>query len=230
MEQTYRRRSAQAARASQRRRENRKGMEWDKETIGQQSAVCILFFLVAMVVKMLPDPALEFTRNSIHYVLTQDTDWGGTITNAKNFIMENVFQKPQTQESLDPLGSMTAPADGEIISGFGMRTDPSGGGETFHYGVDFAGEAGEKIKCAAEGIVQEVGYSEELGNYISVKHGEKIFSLYGHCDRILATEGDAIGAGQVIATMGNSGKTSAPMLHFEIREGDASLDPSVFIN
>lgn len=230
MEQTYRRRSAHAARSYQRRHEEKKGMGGYKQTIVQQAAVCILFFLAAMLIKMLPDPALDFTRYSVQYVLTQQTDWGAAIANAKNFIMENVFQKPQTQESLDPLGNMTVPVEGEITSGFGMRTDPSGGGETFHYGVDFAGEAGEKIKCAAEGVVQEIGHSEELGNFILVKHGDKISSLYGHCDKILPSAGDTINGGQVIATMGSTGKASAPMLHFEIREGDTSLDPSVFID
>ena len=52
----------------------------------------------------------------------------------------------------------------------------------------------------------------------------------GHCDKILPSAGDTINGGQVIATMGSTGKASAPMLHFEIREGDTSLDPSVFID
>ncbi len=232
MEQVYRRQSTQPSRHKTARKRfggEKYGLQNYKRTVIEQSAFCILLFVAALVIKMYPASSMDFAKNSIQFILTEQTDWAMMLENTKDFFMQKVLQKPSEQEELDPLANLTAPVAGEINSPFGMRIDPMDGEEKFHYGVDFLGNSGDKIQCAADGLAQEIGFSEEYGNYILVKHSETIASFYAHCDKILPVEGDSIKAGQVIATMGTSGNVKQPCLHFEIREGDTSLDPAVFL-
>lgn len=200
-----------------------------KRTIMQQSAVCILIFSALLLIKMNPLPTLAFTTNSVSYIVSCQSDWAGAFARIKSFVTEEILQKEQVEPELEPLAKMVAPVKTQVVSAFGKQTDSTSGRETFHYGVDFGGSEGEKIYCVADGIVEEIGYSEEYGNFILVKHGEKIASYYSYCDKILPAEGDEIKSGQIIATMGNSKETGLPCLHFEIREGDTSLDPAVFL-
>lgn len=229
MEQIYRRRSERAD-GARGRRERVCTERGYRQTLLQQTVICVLLFTGALFVKMSPREDTAFAAQSISYILTQQTDFGQLAEKSKAFLEEKVLKKTQQDGDLDSLANLTAPLDTEMISEFGMRVDPVSGEEKFHYGIDFSGEGGEKIKCVSDGTAEEIGSNEEYGNYILIRHGEKYASFYAHCEKILPVKGDAVKAGQVIATVGNSGNVTAPCLHFEIREGDTSLDPSVFLN
>lgn len=223
MQQTYRRRTY-----TRQRKDNFTFIQSCRKSIIKQTAVSLLIFAAMLMVKMSANTSFDRTKSAICYTIVNNTDWQGAFESVHSFIKEKVSADKSLNEH-ELLTKMETPTDGKVISEFGMRTDSKTGKDNFHYGVDFSGSIGDKIRCASDGTVGETGYSDEYGNFILIKHNDKISSFYAHCERVLPVAGDKIKSGQVIATLGNSGNVSDPCLHFEIREGDTSLDPMVFL-
>jgi murein DD-endopeptidase MepM/ murein hydrolase activator NlpD len=98
-----------------------------------------------------------------------------------------------------------------------------------HPGIDIAVPAGTPVRAAGGGTVKEVGYSPDYGLFVLLRHPSGYETMYGHASRLIVAEGDDIQAGQVIALSGNSGRSTAPHLHFEIRQGGKSLDPLTLV-
>ncbi len=223
MERSYRRRTY-----ARQKRDNQSFIYSCRRSIIKQSAVSLLIFAVLLTIKMSAKTLSDEMINTISYTVDADTDWKGIITGAHSFVKEAVGANKDLSEH-EVLTKMQMPTDGEVISEFGMRTDSKTGTDDFHYGVDFSGGIGDKIHCVSEGTVSETGYSDNYGNYILIKHDDKISSFYANCEKVLPAIGDKVKSGQVIATVGNSGNITEPCLHFEIREADVSLDPMVFL-
>jgi murein DD-endopeptidase MepM/ murein hydrolase activator NlpD len=118
------------------------------------------------------------------------------------------------------------------IKGYVTRRYNSTGGEKsddYHPGIDIAAQRGTPILACADGIVVTVGWDETYGNMIVVDHGYGIYTLYGHNSRNLVKEGERVTRGQTIAFVGSTGKSSAPHLHFEIRENGIPVDPEKYL-
>jgi murein DD-endopeptidase MepM/ murein hydrolase activator NlpD len=98
-----------------------------------------------------------------------------------------------------------------------------------HPGIDIAVPVGSMVRAAGGGIVAESGQDPEYGWFVLLEHAEGYQSMYGHLSRRLVSQGDTVQAGQVIALTGNSGRSSAPHLHFEIRRQGSSLDPLTMV-
>jgi murein DD-endopeptidase MepM/ murein hydrolase activator NlpD len=107
------------------------------------------------------------------------------------------------------------PIDGWVTRGFSL-SESAFGGE--HTGVDFAAKEGTQVKVTADGTVSLVGWDDVFGNLVMVDHGNGYITYYGHNSKILVDSGDFVKRGEVIALSGNSGKSSAPHLHYEIRK------------
>jgi murein DD-endopeptidase MepM/ murein hydrolase activator NlpD len=118
------------------------------------------------------------------------------------------------------------PVDGELTSGFGYRIHPITKKLGFHTGVDIGADEGTPIKAAFNGTVVEVGVSNAYGNYIILDHGNGIKTFYGHCSALLAPKDAVIRAGETIAYVGNTGLSTGPHLHFEIRFYDKYINPA----
>jgi murein DD-endopeptidase MepM/ murein hydrolase activator NlpD len=113
------------------------------------------------------------------------------------------------------------------VSGFITRgTDTTAGA---HSGLDIAVPIGTEVRASGAGIVAEVGESAEYGHFIRILHSEDFESLYGHLGKVLVATGAKINAQHVIALSGNSGKSTAPHLHFEIRKSGVFVDPRQII-
>jgi murein DD-endopeptidase MepM/ murein hydrolase activator NlpD len=119
------------------------------------------------------------------------------------------------------------PIDGWISRGFSKDAYVFGGE---HTGVDFAAKEGTEVKVTADGIVSFTGWDDIYGNLVIVDHKNGYVSYYGHNSRILVNSGSSVKRGQVIALSGNSGRSSAPHLHYEIRKNDIPVDPKDFMN
>ena len=104
-----------------------------------------------------------------------------------------------------------------------------GSGEETHPGIDIAVPIGNVVRAAGGGIVLQTGAQEEYGNFVLLEHPEGYQSMYGHLSRILAVQGMRVSAGEVIALSGNTGRSSAPHLHFEIRHNGSSIDPGTMV-
>ena len=114
-----------------------------------------------------------------------------------------------------------------ISSPFGNRRSPITGRSEFHRGVDIAGSgiSGTNIYAANDGIVIISQFSGSLGNHVVIDHGGGVTTLYGHALRRLVSVGDSVTRGQAIATVGSTGASTGPHLHFEVAVNGTREDP-----
>jgi murein DD-endopeptidase MepM/ murein hydrolase activator NlpD len=114
-------------------------------------------------------------------------------------------------------------------SGFGFRTDPITGGGAFHAGLDFRGPIGTPVYAAAAGRVSFAGVKQGYGRCLEISHGNGLLTRYAHLSRIGAGLGQRVATGSAIGSIGNSGRSTGPHLHFEVRIGDRAVDPRPFL-
>jgi murein DD-endopeptidase MepM/ murein hydrolase activator NlpD len=98
-----------------------------------------------------------------------------------------------------------------------------------HPGLDIAVPVGTQVRASGGATVNQVGEDPEYGLYVLLDHPEGYQTMYGHLSRIIVTDGQNVEAGEVIGLSGNSGRSTAPHLHFEIRQGGTSLDPRTMV-
>jgi murein DD-endopeptidase MepM/ murein hydrolase activator NlpD len=121
------------------------------------------------------------------------------------------------------------PLDGIVSSSFGLRASPLGGGEHFHRGVDIAAPAGSPIRAVAAGRVIFSGWTAGYGNLVAIAHQDGVVTRYAHNSVNLVSVGEQVVAGQEIALVGTSGRTTGPHLHFEILKDGHAIDPQPFL-
>ncbi|MCP5405396.1 MAG: M23 family metallopeptidase [Pseudomonadaceae bacterium] len=124
-----------------------------------------------------------------------------------------------------PVMSTTARA----TSSYGWRTDPVRGGRAFHSGGDIADKVGTPVVAAGEGTVIFSGWRFGYGNLIEVKHTQGFTTRYAHLSKRIAAEGDRVYPGDLIALLGNTGRSTGPHLHFEVRRDGQPLNPYPFV-
>ena len=117
------------------------------------------------------------------------------------------------------------PVAGRVTSPFGLRSDPLTGELREHDGVDLGAPAGAAIRVTADGIVRSAGPRGGYGYAVEVDHGNGLTTLYGHASELLVSAGDVVHAGQEIARVGSTGRSTGPHLHFEVRVGGRPVDP-----
>jgi murein DD-endopeptidase MepM/ murein hydrolase activator NlpD len=123
------------------------------------------------------------------------------------------------------------PVRGFLSSTFGPRTDPFTGTQRMHEAIDIVAPKGTPIKAPADGIVTYSGVDPSLGNMLVVDHGYGVITRYGHNDTILVREGQRVKRGDTIATVGSSGRSTGPHLHYEVRINDVAINPlKIIIN
>ncbi len=125
---------------------------------------------------------------------------------------------------------MVLPLKGKTTSPFGVRTHPISGDLRFHAGIDIAAEKGTNIYSAFDGEVVEADYDKWNGNYLKIKHDNDILTVYCHCEKLNVKKGQKIRAGEVIATVGSTGSSTGPHLHFELRIDNISYNPQKALN
>ena len=125
--------------------------------------------------------------------------------------------------------SESTPILGRTSSGFGYRMHPIQNEMRFHYGTDYAADAGTEIHAFADGIVAEAGISDGYGNYVKIDHGNGFTTLYAHCSELLIHEGDSVTRNQTIALVGSTGQSTGPHLHFELMHNGVYLNPEFYL-
>ena len=129
------------------------------------------------------------------------------------------------------LGMIGWPLSGTstLTSGYGYRSDPFTGEQSFHGGIDLACPEGTPVLAAADGIVSYVNASDPwgygYGYHVVIEHEKSLSTLYGHCSAVSVTSGQAVKAGEVIAYVGSTGNSTGNHLHFEVRRNGAREDP-----
>ena len=122
------------------------------------------------------------------------------------------------------------PVNGELTSGYGYRRDPFTRKRAFHNGVDLSVPSGTHVYAAAKGKVKKIGKNKRSGKYIIISHGDKYESIYCHLSNINVKKGEKVTPETKIGYSGNTGRSTGPHLHFEIRENGKSVNPFSIIH
>lgn len=141
----------------------------------------------------------------------------------------------ELQELLENQRSLLAstpsiwPTRGWVTSGFGYRIYPFTGERRMHDGIDIANAIGTPIVAPADGIVTFVGTEGNYGKMLLINHGYGLVTCYGHCSEISAKPGQKVKRGEMVAAIGNTGVSTGPHLHYEIRVNGVPVDPENYL-
>src|SRR5215470_10068957 len=130
------------------------------------------------------------------------------------------------RDAPDPLTALRVhwPVRGPISSGFGARRSLGGRGDV-HTGVDICARAGTPVRAPTRGIVAFAGWQNGYGRTIILEHGQGVESLYGHLSKFVVKRGQSVEQGATIGLTGNSGHSSGPHLHYEVRVNERPVNP-----
>ncbi len=144
-----------------------------------------------------------------------------------------VNEKEAMLKALPAIQPVSNPDLTKLSSGFGMRINPFHKGRVMHRGIDFTGHRGEavmatgagKVIAVKEGVSLETGY----GNYVEIDHGYGYVTKYAHLEKILVKRGQKVTRGEQIATLGSTGGSIAPHVHYEVIRDGEKIDPIQFL-
>jgi len=125
-----------------------------------------------------------------------------------------------------PFAGCAPPVVGRVSSPFGDRVDPFEGGRRFHRGLDVAAPEGTPIHSLADGVVTMAQERAGYGRVVVVEHADGWSSLYAHCDAMDVTPGQRVARGEVLGTVGSSGRSTGPHLHLELHLHGTAVDPA----
>ncbi|MEW5739223.1 MAG: M23 family metallopeptidase [Myxococcota bacterium] len=135
----------------------------------------------------------------------------------------------QDQKSLLASVPSVWPVRGWVTSDFGSRLDPYTSERVMHAGLDIAGPHGKEIIAPSDGTVVFAGLEGGYGNVLVVDHGYGIKTRYGHLASINVKPGEKVKRGDIMAMMGNTGRSTGPHLHYEVRVNGVAQNPRKFI-
>ena len=142
-------------------------------------------------------------------------------------ILSELIQGEQVKSDATPSGRPIL--SGWLSSRYGTRIDPFSGKKAWHEGVDFAGKAGSDIVAVASGVVSWSGERYGYGKMVEVAHGDGVITRYAHNQENHVKEGDMVRRGDVVALMGNSGRSTGPHVHFEVHKNGRPVDPASYL-
>ena len=119
--------------------------------------------------------------------------------------------------------------EASLGSGFGRRVDPINGTQAIHDGLDFNAEIGAPVVAAAAGVVIASEFRPDYGNVVEIDHGEGLTSLYAHMSKLKVQVGQVVKRGTPVGALGNTGRSTGPHLHFEVRMFGAPQNPAHFL-
>lgn len=158
-----------------------------------------------------------------------------SLDNLDTEIAVQTQEKTELYSFLDSRKSMFActpsiwPAKGWVSSKFGYRVSPFTNEKEFHNGMDIAAKSGSPIIAPADGIVTGIEKSYGYGNLLTVNHGYGLKTRYAHLSKVLVKKGQAVKRGDIIANMGNTGRSTGPHLHYEVFLEGVPVDPGRYI-
>jgi len=150
--------------------------------------------------------------------------------NRNNLNNEIIFKSGFFNHSLHNIKAFSSPLNGTITSEFGPRKDPFTGEEKMHNGIDISAPVGTPVKAVMDGQVVFSGYMNDYGNVVFVEHENDFISIYAHNSSNNVSLGDEVKKGQIISTVGDSGKSTGPHLHLGMEKNGEPIDPMKFIH
>ncbi len=150
------------------------------------------------------------------------------VTAHENELLEMTTLIEERKSILDSTPAIW-PAKGWITSVFGYRKSPFTGKKAMHFGLDVSSRRGTPIFATARGVVTFSGIKGNYGKVVALSHGYGFLTIYGHNSVNLVAVGDKVERGDVIAYLGNTGRSTAPHLHYEVRINGVPVNPNYYI-
>ena len=222
-----------------------------------QIIICLLIYAIFYMITTTNYIFSESVINQTSSILNYDINFNDLYKRGKEYIkgiinnknssnetVSNTMQEDENKENIAQVKSTTQmekdanylkknyefikPISGTITSGFGEREVTSKAMTKDHKGIDIAATQGTEIKSAIDGQVIEADSNSQYGNFIKIKKDDMI-TVYAHCEKLKVSKDDNIKKGDVIATVGSTGNSTGPHLHFEIRLSNRYIDPRFII-
>lgn len=143
--------------------------------------------------------------------------------------LQELWDTLSERESLLNATPSIKPVMGWYTSRFGYRLDPYTNRPIMHSGLDIAAAQGSPVFAPANGVVSFVGYESGYGNLVSIDHGYGVITRYGHNSRVFVQKGQTVSRRDVIASVGSTGRSTGPHLHYEVRVHGVPVDPMNYI-
>lgn len=195
----------------------------------------------AAIVRVNPSPAMSGEGGPIHQVAREVNANARTFSELRASIhpstdlkslIERLAAKREaplpTPASTGPWKS-TVEGPARLTSNYGMRPDPFTGRLSFHDGIDLAAASGSKVYAFRDGTVTHSGWKSGYGQVVILKHEDGLESLYGHASETLVRAGQKVSAGTELATVGSTGRSTGPHLHFEVRRHGKPVNPVPYL-
>ena len=149
---------------------------------------------------------------------------GAQIISTNNSANSNQFNNIPLPVGIKPLDQKLI-----ISSPFGLRASPLSGEHEQHEGLDIPAQSGSPILATGNGKVIYAGFAPGYGNLVEIDHGQGYTTRYGHAQTLLVKVGDEVKQSQTIATVGSTGKSTGPHLHFEVSLNKVPFDPKILL-
>ena len=121
------------------------------------------------------------------------------------------------------------PVEGRVTSSFGEREDPFNGEGAFHAGLDISAPSGTVVRATADGLVDSAAMVNGYGRQVIMDHGHGVHTIYGHLAGMLVVGGQHVSRGQIIGYVGQSGRSTGPHLHYEVRINNVPVNPHKYL-
>ena len=161
--------------------------------------------------------------------LRREAERLGLVADARALSLRDLIDELESKHQRLASSPAIWPARGWLTSRFGPRISPFTGERQFHAGLDISAAEGTEIIAPADGRVAFVGAKGPLGNTLMLDHGFGLSTQYGHTQRVLVKPGETVHRGQVIALIGNTGRSTGPHLHYVVEVNGKAVNPIDFI-
>ena len=146
---------------------------------------------------------------------------------------ENTHENGELADNPNPTSFISSipnirPIGGSITSNFGIRVHPIYHVSLFHSGIDFSVPEGTGVQTTGDGIVAFSGYDKGYGQKIIINHGYGYKTVYAHLSKPLVSQGQKVKRSEIIALSGNTGVSTGPHLHYEVRKDNARVNPTAY--
>jgi murein DD-endopeptidase MepM/ murein hydrolase activator NlpD len=181
-------------------------------------------------------PALDFDKGELS--LEGQRDYASLAVRIDKSVKEtqmreqsilDLWEGLSERQSLLNATPSTKPTRGWFTSKFGYRVSPFTGRPVMHNGVDIAAPPGALVHAPADGIVSFAGYDAGYGKLVAIDHGYGVVTRYGHNSMIFVKIGQKVKRRDVVSAVGNTGRSTGPHLHYEVRVNNVPVDPTNYI-
>ena len=172
---------------------------------------------------------LKEKHNSLMREMHAQIDQLSTASTNQQAGFQSLLKDLQDQQNLLASTPAIRPVRGWTTSKFGYRISPFTGRREFHKGFDISTKKGSPILATADGVVTFAGRKGLLGNTIIINHGHGMVTRYAHCDKFLKKRGEKVERWEQIATVGNTGRSTGPHVHYQVELNGVPVNPEKYM-